>query len=121
MWELYLPIIDWEFNDPAPTDTQFDTVVVTRQYDGCADFPLYPINLFADLNAVLGLVYVHLQGFDVSLAGDPSPAYQGTHGDTSYFFETTDLPLFGPLRGSARWVYATPNLQFVAEAVDRGG
>jgi hypothetical protein len=28
-----------------------------------------------------------------------SPAYQGTHGDTSYyFFETQDLPLFAPLR-----------------------
>jgi len=40
--------------------------------------------------------------FDVSLpADDPteSPAYQGTHGDTSYyFFENPDLPLFGPLR-----------------------
>ena len=28
-----------------------------------------------------------------------SPAYQGTHGDTSYyFFPTQDLPLFAPLR-----------------------
>ena len=34
-------------------------------------------------------------------AADPteSPAYRGTHGDTSYyFFENPDLPLFGPLR-----------------------
>jgi hypothetical protein len=39
---------------------------------------------------------------DVSLpAGDPtkSPAYQGKHGDTSYYlFDNPDLPLFGPLR-----------------------
>ena len=28
---LYLPIIDWSFNGPAPTDTQFDTVVSNRQ------------------------------------------------------------------------------------------
>jgi hypothetical protein len=38
---------------------------------------------------------------DVSLPDDPttSPAYQGTHGDTSYyFFESQDLPLFEPLR-----------------------
>jgi PE-PPE domain len=28
-----------------------------------------------------------------------SPAYQGTHGDSSYYlFETPDLPLFAPLR-----------------------
>ena len=98
---LYIPILDWSFNGPAPTDTQFDTVVITRQYDGFADFPLYPLNLIADVNAVLGVVYVHLYPFDVSLPPDPStsPAYQGTHGDTSYyFFETQDLPLFGPLR-----------------------
>ena len=91
----------WTFNGPAPTDTQFDTVVIIRQYDGFADFPLYPLNLVADVNAVLGIFYVHPYAFDVSLAPDPSksPSYQGTHGDTSYyFFETEDLPLFAPLR-----------------------
>ena len=98
---LYIPILDWSFNGPAPTDTQFDTVEITRQYDFFADFPLYPLNVISLLNAVLGLPYVHTYPFDVSLPPDPttSPAYQGTHGDTSYyFFETQDLPLFGPLR-----------------------
>jgi hypothetical protein len=99
---LYIPILDWYFNGPAPTDTQFDMVEITRQYDLMADFPLYPLNLVADLNAVLGFFYVHLYPFDVSLpTPDPteSPAYQGKYGDTSYyFFETQDLPLFGPLR-----------------------
>ncbi len=99
---LYIPILDLSFNGPQPTDTQFDTVVITRQYDGGADFPLYPLNLIADVNALLGFFYVHLHGFDVSLAPDPStsPVYhKDTHGDTSYyFFETEDLPLFGPLR-----------------------
>jgi len=98
---LYIPILDWSFNGPAPTDTQFHTVEITRQYDFFADFPLYPLNVIADLNAVLGLPYVHLYPFDVSLPADPttSPAYRGTHGDTSYyFFESQDLPLFGPLR-----------------------
>ena len=69
---LYIPILDLSFNGPAPTDTQFDTVDITRQYDGFADFPLYPLNLIADLNAVLGFVYVHLYGFDVSLPPDPT-------------------------------------------------
>jgi PE-PPE domain len=63
---------------------------------------LYPLNVIADLNAVLGMVYVHLYDLDVSLPADPrktSPAYQGKYGDTDYyFFETQDLPLFGPLR-----------------------
>jgi hypothetical protein len=98
---LYIPVLDWLFHGPEPTDTQFDTVVITRQYDGVADFPLYPLNVIADLNAVLGFLYVHTYPFDVSLPADPttSPAYQGTHGDTSYyFFPTENLPLFAPLR-----------------------
>ena len=99
---LYLPILDWSFNGPTPTDTQFDTVMINRQYDFWADFPLYPINLIADLNAFLGGLYLHPYSWDDSLpADDPteSPAYQGTYGDTDYyFFETQDLPLFAPLR-----------------------
>ena len=98
---LHVPVLDWSFDGPEPTDTQFHTVVITRQYDFFADFPLYPINLVADLNAVLGFLYVHLYGFDVSLAPDPakSTPFQDTHGDTTYyFFQTQDLPLFGPLR-----------------------
>jgi hypothetical protein len=98
---LHIPILDISFNGPEPTDTQFHTDVITRQYDGFADFPLYPLNLVADVNALLGFLYVHLYPFDVSLAPDAStsPAYQGTHGDTSYyFFQTQHLPLFAPLR-----------------------
>ena len=56
---LYIPILDLSFNGPAPTDTPFDTVEITRQYDGFADFPLYPLNVISLLNAVLGAVYVH--------------------------------------------------------------
>jgi PE-PPE domain-containing protein len=98
---LYVPILDLSFNGPEPTDTQFDTVVITRQYDAFADFPLYPINLLADVNALLGFFYGHLYAFDVSLAPDPSTStpFRDTHGDTTYyFFETQDLPLFSPLR-----------------------
>jgi hypothetical protein len=42
-----------------------------------------------------------LYAFDVSLAADPStsPPIKTQYGDTTYyFFETPDLPLFGPLR-----------------------
>jgi hypothetical protein len=98
---LYIPVLDWSFNGPEPTNTQFHTDVITRQYDGVADFPLYPLNVIADLNALLGFLYVHTYPFDVSLAPDAStPAPIKTkYGDTSYyFFETQDLPLFAPLR-----------------------
>jgi PE-PPE domain len=95
---LYIPILDFSFNGPEPTDTQFDTTVITQQYDLFADFPLYPLNFIADVNALLGFIYVHLYPFDVSLA-DPSTPLPDTHGNTDYyFFETHDLPLFGPLR-----------------------
>jgi hypothetical protein len=94
---LHIPVLDWSYDGSEPTDTQFDTTVITREYDGFADFPLYPLNVIADLNAVLGIMYVHTWPFEVSLPADPttSPAYQGTNGDSSYYlFETQDLPLF---------------------------
>ena len=53
------------------------------------------------LNALLGVFYVHFHDFDVSLLSDPStsPPIVRQYGDTTYyFFETQDLPLFGPLR-----------------------
>jgi hypothetical protein len=97
---VYIPILDLYYNGPAPTDTQFDTTVIVRQYD-FEDFPMYPLNIVADLNAILGVIYINFYGFDVSLAPDPSTsgAIQSQHGDTTYyFFPTEDLPLFGPLR-----------------------
>ncbi|PRC59000.1 PE-PPE domain-containing protein, partial [Mycobacterium sp. ITM-2017-0098] len=67
---LYIPILDMPFNGPAATDTEFQTVEISRQYDGFTDFPLYPFNIIADLNAVLGIVYLHTRFFDVSLPAD---------------------------------------------------
>src|SRR4029077_15450041 len=60
---LYIALLDWTHNGPAPTDTQFDTVEITRQYDFMADFPLYPLNGISLLNAVLGFIYVHFDPF----------------------------------------------------------
>ncbi len=97
---LYVPILDVTFNGPERTDTQFDTVSINRQYDGFADFPLYPLNLVATANALLGAVYLHPYDLEPSLAdpGTPPPIHTKT-GDTDYyFFETEDLPLFAPLR-----------------------
>ena len=98
---LYIPILDPLFNGAAATDTQFKTVEINREYDGAADFPLYPLNVIADLNAVLGFFYRHMYPFDVSLPTirRRRRLTRAPHGDTSYyFFETQDLPLFDPLR-----------------------
>ena len=97
---LYVPILDVTSNGPEPTDTQFDTVVITRQYDGASDFPLYPLNLVSTANALLGVLYLHPYDLEPSLAdpGTPPPIHTKT-GDTDYYyFETEDLPLFAPLR-----------------------
>ena len=98
---LYIPILDVSFNGPAPTDTQFHTVEILQQYDGFSDFPLYPLNFVSTGNALLGVLYVHPYDLDASLAPDAPgpPPIHTEYGDTDYyFFETDDLPLFGPLR-----------------------
>jgi PE-PPE domain len=93
----------FNLNGPAPVHTNFQTVDIARQYDGFADFPLYPLDVVADLNALAGMLYVHTQYQAVSL--DPlSPRYvPGTteqqYGDTTYYLIPTEhLPLLQPLR-----------------------
>ncbi|HEY7053175.1 MAG TPA: PE-PPE domain-containing protein, partial [Mycobacterium sp.] len=103
---LTIPFFDFTFNGAAPTDPAhgFTTIDIARQYDGLADTPQFLINPFADLNAVLGVLFVHaFYGEQVSL--DPnSPKYvPGTtkqqYGDTTYYYiPSTNLPLFDPLR-----------------------
>ena len=96
---LYIPILDVTFNGPAPTDTQFHTVEILQQYDGFSDFPLYPLNFVSTGNALLGFLYVHSYDLKPSLADPATPPIHTQTGDTDYyFFETDDLPLFGPLR-----------------------
>jgi hypothetical protein len=101
---LVIPFFDFTFNGAAPTDSGFVTIDIARQYDGLADTPEFLINPVADLNAILGVVFVHaLYGEEISL--DPaSPKYvPGTveqqYGDTTYYWiPTAELPLFDPLR-----------------------
>ncbi|MCB0926997.1 MAG: PE-PPE domain-containing protein [Mycolicibacterium insubricum] len=62
-----VPILDATFGQPTPTDTtpledgvrEVNTTDIAFQYDGVADFPKYPINVLADLNALAGFWYVH--------------------------------------------------------------
>jgi PE-PPE domain len=121
----YIPFIDFYFDGPAPTDTNFDTVDIARQYDGFADFPLYPVNLVADLNALLGILYVHTDYEAVSLNPDDPDYVAGTieqqYGDTTYYtIPTAALPLLQPLRdlGAPEPLMALvePALRVVVEA-----
>src|SRR4029079_11021401 len=60
-------------------------------------FPLYPVNVLADANAVLGFAYAHTYYLDP--APGEAPPIHTTTGDTDYYFYPNDnLPLFVPLR-----------------------
>lgn len=76
-------------------DGEITTHDIVRQYDGAADFPTNPFNVFASANAMAGLYLIHL---DYS-AGDMDDAlYQGSYGDTNYYLIPTKvLPLLMPI------------------------
>ena len=111
----------FDFNGAEPTDAGIATIDIANQYDGNADFPQYPVNVVADLNALLGFIYQHAGYGDgplpypVAAIWPPSDPLSGPYvgeyvlgstdvvrqvdGDTTfYFIPTTDLPLLDPLR-----------------------
>ena len=55
---LNLPSLGIPFYGATP-ENAYPTTNYTREYDGFADFPRYPLNFLADLNAGLGIVFVH--------------------------------------------------------------
>jgi hypothetical protein len=122
---LDIPGIGGAFNGAMPTDAGISTIDITNQYDGFADFPQFPINPIADLNALLGIAYAHgaygggifpqelpfmwppdlpasagLEGpyTDQYVLGSTQIVQQIDGDTTFYFVPTTDLPLLDPLR-----------------------
>jgi hypothetical protein len=80
--------------ETTPTDT-FTTDIYTGEYDGWADFPEDPSNLFADLNALIGIETVH------PYYPDPTPGVNldttnmidlGTIGHTTFHEIPAPLP-----------------------------
>jgi PE-PPE domain len=104
---LSIPSLGITFNGATPD--LYPTDIFTQEYDGFADFPQYPIDPLSDLNALLGVYFVHgtyenltlQQVTPVADGGDAiqlptDPAY-GTE-TTYYLIPTTDLPLLDPVR-----------------------
>jgi hypothetical protein len=91
----HVPFLDIPLNlENTPTDT-FTTDIYTAEYDGWADFPEDPSNLFADLNALIGIETVH------PYYPDPTPGVNldttnminlGTIGDTNFYAIPAPLP-----------------------------
>ena len=99
-----LPLIGATFGEGTnPSKTKI--VQVTKQYDGVADAPLYVLNVVADLNAILGYVYLHgdyYRDVDIDPENPPADAIVTTHSDgrvTDILLRNKpgDLPLTRPL------------------------
>jgi hypothetical protein len=69
-------------------EAPFNTVVITRQYDGIADWPAQQLNVLADVNAVLGAVYLHDQS-NYAVGLDSLPAGSVTTTTNSFGATTT--------------------------------
>jgi hypothetical protein len=107
--DLLLPSLGIPFYGATPEDA-YPTTNYTREYDGFADFPRYPLNLLSVLNAGLGIIFVHTkyaptdkcQSFCLTeqevQAALPLPTTPGTKTQKYYFMPTENLPLVEPLR-----------------------
>ncbi|RWA15424.1 hypothetical protein MBRU_10265 [Mycolicibacterium brumae DSM 44177] len=93
---LSIPFVGITFDGATPTDScvegvcHFRTEDISTQYDGFSDFPLYPLNLIATLNAVAGMATVH-GGYQPAVT---EAMKQGVYGDTTYYMIPTErLPM----------------------------
>lgn len=85
---------------PAPSNS-FPTQSYTIEYDGWADFPRYPINVFSDLNALVGMVTTHGTYDSLTAAQINSAIVLPTQGPTTttyYMIPNPNLPLLDPVR-----------------------
>ncbi|WP_052956804.1 PE-PPE domain-containing protein [Mycolicibacter heraklionensis] len=101
--DLAFPALGVTFNGATPPDTIYPTAVYTLEYDGASDYPQYPINILADLNAIAGFLFVHPTAGNLTpeqiasaIELPTDPAY-GT-ATTYYMVPTENLPLLEPLR-----------------------
>jgi PE-PPE domain/PE family len=97
---LNLPTLGFSTLGAAPSN-DFLTKVYTIEYDGWADFPRYPIDVFSDLNALVGMVTTH-GGYPNLTAGQINSAVvlptQGPTTTTYYMIPNPNLPLLDPVR-----------------------
>jgi hypothetical protein len=83
----------------ATPSNLYPTSIYTKEYDGFADFPQYPINLLSDLNAFAGIAFDHTAYVDITPQQISGATNLGTFGNTTYYMiPTNNLPLLEPLR-----------------------
>ncbi|MEO8815610.1 MAG: PE-PPE domain-containing protein [Mycobacterium sp.] len=115
--ELTVPSLGITFSGATPAGTPWDTAIYSQEYDGFADFPKYPLNFLADLNALLGILEIHGNypsltadqiGTSILLPGSADNPAELPDGSTTaadatnyYMIPTHDLPLLDLIRGSS--------------------
>jgi hypothetical protein len=104
---LTFPALGLTLYGATPSNTIYPTNIFTLEYDGWADFPQYPLNVVSDLNAFLGIAFVHGTYPSLNPSALPTgynlvdlPTSPGYNGVTNYYMITTPngLPLLEPLR-----------------------
>ncbi|OBI11699.1 hypothetical protein A5712_09280 [Mycobacterium sp. E2327] len=98
---LSIPSVGITFGASTPSN-DFPTNIWTLEYDGFADFPRYPIDFLADLNALLGISYVHGSYLFLTPSQLATAVPLGQSGAPTmthyYMIQTENLPLLEPLR-----------------------
>ncbi|KAA8956107.1 PE-PPE domain-containing protein, partial [Mycobacterium sp.] len=99
---VYVPALGVQGYGATPDDL-YPSVIYTLQYDGFADFPQYPIDIPADLNADLGMLLVHPTYPDLTAeqvgAGVVEPVTPADTDTTYILIPSQNLPLLEPLQG----------------------
>lgn len=97
----YIPFIDYRM--PQQVETQYDTNKVVATYDGLADFPDRPENLWAVANATAAAAIVHTPAAFTGPGDVPPQNIRTTVNakgakETTYLVPVNHLPLTLPLR-----------------------
>lgn len=96
---LLVPFFGIRLDGSTPTDTQYETLDISWEYDTISDFPNYPLNLLATLNALMGFT-LHINYLPAGLdAPRARPDYKDPDSNITYVtLAAPYLPLLLPLR-----------------------
>jgi hypothetical protein len=93
---IYVPILGVTFDGATPSNTPYSVTEVAHEYDGISDFPVYVLNPFADINALMGMPFVHAFYDQIDL-NDPSNIVTHDGNLTDVLVHTSVLPIMQPL------------------------
>jgi hypothetical protein len=94
-----VPSLGIPFGGTTP-DNLYPTDIYSTEYAAPADFPQYPIDFLADLNAALGIIFGHIQYPALTHEQIADAVALPTTGDTmtNYYMIPQDLPLLDIFR-----------------------